>query len=63
MTVFTETTALLALLLGGCDDGMSSEGTDADADGWTADPRWQQELARHAEGHQTTLGPYHRSWH
>jgi putative protease len=32
-------------------------------DSWTADPRWQQELARHAEGHQTTLGPYHRSWH
>ena len=27
------------------------------------DPQWQRELARHAEGHQTTLGPYHRSWH
>jgi putative protease len=32
-------------------------------DAWCADPQWQRELARHAEGHQTTLGPYHRSWH
>ncbi len=32
-------------------------------DGWTPEERWQRELARHAEGHQTTLGPYHRSWH
>lgn len=32
-------------------------------DGWTAQPAWQRELSRHAEGHQTTLGPYHRSWH
>lgn len=31
--------------------------------GWAPDARWQRELARHAEGHQTTLGPYHRSWH
>jgi putative protease len=31
-------------------------------DGWSPDPQWQRELARHAEGHQTTLGPYHRSW-
>lgn len=31
--------------------------------GWTPDQAWQRELARHAEGHQTTLGPYHRSWH
>ena len=30
---------------------------------WTSEQRWQRELARHAEGHQTTLGPYHRSWH
>ncbi len=30
---------------------------------WLADPRWQQQLAQHAEGHQTTLGPYHRKWH
>ncbi|HVN43020.1 MAG TPA: peptidase U32 family protein [Steroidobacteraceae bacterium] len=30
---------------------------------WTPDPAWQRELARHAEGRQTTLGPYHRSWH
>ncbi|NCT67890.1 MAG: U32 family peptidase [Rhodanobacteraceae bacterium] len=32
-------------------------------DAWQAQPAWQQELARHAEGHQTTLGPYHRHWH
>lgn len=32
-------------------------------DGWTAQPDWQQALAAHAEGHQTTLGPYHRAWH
>jgi len=31
--------------------------------GWSPDAAWQRELARHAEGHQTTLGPYHRSWH
>ena len=31
--------------------------------GWTADPAWQDTLAAHAEGHQTTLGPYHRAWH
>ena len=30
---------------------------------WRPDPAWQSELARHAEGRQTTLGPYHRSWH
>jgi putative protease len=30
---------------------------------WRPEPAWQQELARHAEGRQTTLGPYHRSWH
>jgi collagenase-like PrtC family protease len=30
---------------------------------WHPDPAWQRELARHAEGRQTTLGPYHRSWH
>jgi O2-independent ubiquinone biosynthesis protein UbiU len=39
-------------------------------DAYTADPQrwmpqsaWQQRLAAHAEGRQTTLGPYHRSWH
>ena len=32
-------------------------------EGWQADPQWLRELSRHAEGHQTTLGPYHRSWH
>ena len=30
---------------------------------WQPRPEWQAELSRHAEGHQTTLGPYHRSWH
>jgi putative protease len=30
---------------------------------WSPDEAWQRELARHAEGRQTTLGPYHRSWH
>ncbi|MDE2148438.1 MAG: U32 family peptidase [Gammaproteobacteria bacterium] len=30
---------------------------------WTPQASWQRELARHAEGRQTTLGPYHRSWH
>ncbi|NDU91437.1 MAG: U32 family peptidase, partial [Ferrovum sp.] len=24
---------------------------------------WQEALAHVAEGHQTTLGPYHRPWH
>jgi O2-independent ubiquinone biosynthesis protein UbiU len=30
---------------------------------WTARAPWQQALAHHAEGYQTTLGPYHRRWH
>jgi putative protease len=30
---------------------------------WQASQRWQDELSAHAEGHQTTLGPYHRAWH
>lgn len=30
---------------------------------WSPEPRWQQSLSAHAEGHQTTLGPYHRAWH
>jgi putative protease len=30
---------------------------------WHADPAWEQALSKHAEGHQTTLGPYHRAWH
>src|SRR5690554_5434885 len=30
---------------------------------WAVDEQWQRSLSRHAEGHQTTLGPYHRSWH
>ena len=32
-------------------------------DRWSARPEWQAALAAHAEGHQTTLGPYHRAWH
>ncbi|MBL0163164.1 MAG: U32 family peptidase [Xanthomonadales bacterium] len=35
----------------------------ASAENWTLRPEWQKELSAHAEGHQTTLGPYHRSWH
>jgi len=35
----------------------------ADPHAWVPSGRWQQQLAEHAEGHQTTLGPYHRSWH
>jgi putative protease len=34
-----------------------------DATHWQPRPDWQAALARHAEGHQTTLGPYHRAWH
>ena len=30
---------------------------------WSPQPAWQAALTRHAEGHQTTLGPYHRRWH
>ena len=30
---------------------------------WSAQPTWQTALTKHAEGHQTTLGPYHRHWH
>ena len=30
---------------------------------WSARSAWQQTLAHHAEGYQTTLGPYHRRWH
>lgn len=32
-------------------------------DNWTPRPDWQSALSAHAEGHQTTLGPYHRAWH
>jgi putative protease len=32
-------------------------------DAWRAETSWQQSLSKHAEGHQTTLGPYHRAWH
>lgn len=34
-----------------------------DADTWQPRPEWQRALAAHAEGHRTTLGPYHRAWH
>ncbi|WP_147652631.1 ubiquinone anaerobic biosynthesis protein UbiU [Vulcaniibacterium gelatinicum] len=30
---------------------------------WQMRPEWRTALAAHAEGHQTTLGPYHRAWH
>ena len=30
---------------------------------WTTEAAWQQALSAHAEGQQTTLGPYHRAWH
>ena len=33
------------------------------AGGWREQPEWNATLSAHAEGHQTTLGPYHRSWH
>lgn len=32
-------------------------------DAWAVSQGWQDELSAHAEGHQTTLGPYHRAWH
>ncbi|HLS84192.1 MAG TPA: peptidase U32 family protein [Arenimonas sp.] len=35
----------------------------ADPNAWKLRPDWQQALSAHAEGHQTTLGPYHRAWH
>lgn len=35
----------------------------ANPSGYIADPGWQGALAAHAEGSQTTLGPYHREWH
>ncbi len=34
-----------------------------DPAGWQQKPEWDTALAAHAEGQQTTLGPYHRSWH
>jgi O2-independent ubiquinone biosynthesis protein UbiU len=30
---------------------------------WQPQASWQSSLAKHAEGRQTTLGPYHRHWH
>lgn len=35
----------------------------ASPENWALRPEWQKSLSAHAEGHQTTLGPYHRSWH
>lgn len=35
----------------------------ADPARWVLDDEWQQALSAHAEGQQTTLGPYHRAWH
>ncbi|WP_257389322.1 ubiquinone anaerobic biosynthesis protein UbiU [Tahibacter caeni] len=34
-----------------------------DPAGWQARAEWSAALSAHAEGRQTTLGPYHRSWH
>src|SRR3546814_18551245 len=34
-----------------------------DEAGWQPLREWKDDMSRHAEGHQTTLGPYHRSWH
>lgn len=30
---------------------------------WQSQPEWEAALGAHAEGHQTTLGAYHRAWH
>ncbi len=30
---------------------------------WRLREDWQADLSAHAEGQQTTLGPYHRAWH
>lgn len=35
----------------------------ANPDAWQLQEDWQHSLSGHAEGHQTTLGPYHRAWH
>ena len=35
----------------------------ADPDRWRSQPEWEAALSAHAEGHQTTLGAYHRAWH
>lgn len=35
----------------------------ADPQHWAVQSAWQRTLSANAEGHQTTLGPYHRSWH
>lgn len=34
-----------------------------DPAGWQPQADWQATLAAQSEGRQTTLGPYHRSWH
>ncbi len=36
---------------------------EANSGTWAVEPNWQSALSAHAEGHQTTLGPYHRAWH
>jgi putative protease len=35
----------------------------ADPERWRSQPEWEAALSAHAEGHQTTLGAYHRAWH
>ncbi|WP_399682862.1 peptidase U32 family protein [Xenophilus sp.] len=32
-------------------------------DTWSPNAKWHEALGKHAEGHQTTLGAYHRAWH
>lgn len=39
------------------------DGLLRNAGGWRERPEWNAALSAHAEGHQTTLGPYHRAWH
>ena len=35
----------------------------ASPESWQCQADWMATLGQHAEGHQTTLGPYHRAWH
>jgi putative protease len=39
------------------------DGLERHPEDWRPESAWQHELTRHAEGRQTTLGPYHRAWH
>lgn len=37
--------------------------SNVDAANWSLHAKWQETLASHSEGRQTTLGPFHRAWH